>query len=371
MKKNVTYIISDIDKALSFEWIVERINKEKIILSFILINGETSYLYEYLKKVNIAVYIINCKSKKNIPYAVFQCCKLLLKIKPNVVHCHLFIANVIGLTSAKIVGIKSRIYTRHHSDYHHIYYPKTVKWDKYCNALASQIISISDSVSGILINKEKVNKNKIITIPHGFDSASFITSKTERVAILQAKYNPLKKYPVIGVISRFIHLKGVQYIIPAYKEVLKKYPNALLLLFNATGNYEKEIDILLKELPQHSFQKIIFENDISNLYKIFDVFIHVPISSTVEAFGQTYIECMLSGVPLIATKSGIGNEILQNGYNCIEVAYENSNVIFNAIINVIENRELSNTLTQNAKLTVIEKFSIDRMVFSLEKLYLQ
>jgi glycosyltransferase involved in cell wall biosynthesis len=246
-----------------------------------------------------------------------------------------------------------------------------VKWDKYCNTLSTQIISISDNVSNILINKENVPENKIVKITHGFDEKNFIIKNEAQVKLLQIKYNLYKKQPVIGVISRFIHLKGIQYIIPAYKEVLKKHPNALLLLFNATGDYEKEIDGLLKELPQNSFQKIIFEPDISNLYKIFNVFIHVPISSTVEAFGQTYIECMLSGVPLIGTKSGIGNEIMNNGFNCIEVAYENSNAIFDAIINVIENNELAEIIVENAKETVLKDFSLDKMVFALEAIYLQ
>jgi glycosyltransferase involved in cell wall biosynthesis len=371
VKKNVTYIISDIDKAIAFEWIVERLNAEKITLSFILINSESSYLYQYLKDVNIPTYLISCRSKKNIPLAIFQCCKLLFKIKPNVVHCHLFIANIIGLTSAKIMGVKSRIFTRHHSDYHHIYYQNTVKWDKYCNTLSTKIISISDNVSTILIAKENVPENKIIKIPHGFDIKKFINPNAEQVNALQVKYNLNKKKPVIGVISRFIDWKGIQYIIPAYKEILKKHPNSLLLLFNAAGSYEKEINNLLKELPQDSFQKIKFENDIVNLYKIFNIFIHVPISSTVEAFGQTYIECMLSGIPLIATKSGIGNEIMSNGFNCIEVPYKNVNAIYNALINIIENKELSDTITQNAKQTVTENFSIDKMILSLEAVYLQ
>jgi len=371
MKKHVTYIISDIDKAIAFEWIAERINKEKINLSFILIDGESSYLYQYLKEINIPTYLIGCQSKKKIPLAVLQCCKLFFKIKPNVVHCHLFMANIIGLTAAKIMGIKSRIYTRHHSDYHHIYYSNAVKWDKYCNALATKIISISDNVSNILITKENIPENKIIKIPHGFDVESFIDTNIEQVNTLRVRYNPYKKKPVIGVISRFIHLKGIQYIVPAYKKVLKKHPNALLLLFNASGNYEKEINALLKELPQNSFQKIRFENDITNLYKIFDFFIHVPISNTVEAFGQTYIECMLSGVPLIATKSGIGSEIMRDSFNCIEVPHKNTDAIYNAIINVTENKGLSKTISQNAKQTVIEKFSIDKMIFSLEEVYLQ
>lgn len=368
LKKNVTYIISDINKAIAFEWIVERI--DKINMSFILINSEPSYLLDYLKRANILVYSIRCNSKKNIPFAVLKCCKILKELKPDVVHCHLFIANMIGLTAAKIIGVKSRLYTRHHSDYHHEYYPNVVKWDKYCNFLATKIISISDNVTTILTERENVPLTKIIKIPHGFDTESFININKEQVSVLQKKYNPEKKYPVIGVISRFVDWKGVQYIIPAFQKIRIQYPSALLLLFNAKGSYEKEIDKFLEKLPEGSFKKIEFENNIMSLYRIFDLFIHVPINKTSEAFGQTYIECMLSEIPLIATRSGVGNEIMINNYNCIEVKYKNSNEIYSMMLKILKNPRLTNELIKNAKHTVVEKFAIEKMIFSLERLYL-
>ena len=370
MRTKVTYIISNIDKAIAFEWILQRINLSEIDLSFILINSQHGYLANYLKKNNIPVYNIVCDSKKNIPIAIWHCYRLLKKIKSNTVHCHLFKANIIGLTAAKLAGVKVRIYTRHHSDYHHVYFPKAVKWDKYSNTSATKIISISDCVTDILVEKENVQKNKIIKIPHGFDIESFSKPDNEKIKQLKNKYNAQDKQPVIGVISRFIELKGIQYIIPAYKKLLEKYPDALLLLFNASGDYEKEIDVLLKELPQNSFKKIKFENDIASLYQIFDVFIHAPINSSIEAFGQTYIECMLSGIPLIATKSGIGNEVMENNFNCVEVPYKNSEAIYSAMIKIIEDKSFANQLLQNAFQSTKDKFSIQRMIASLENLYL-
>lgn len=367
--KIVTYIVSDIDKSIAFEWIAGRIDKNRIALSFILINSKNSYLKRYLEENNISVYLIDCKSKKSIPLAVWRCFYILKKIKPDVVHCHLFLANIIGLTAAKIAGVKSRIYTRHHSDYHHIYFPKAVKWDKYCNFLSTKIISISDCVSDIL-KQENVPDEKITKIWHGFDTSSFIKPDTVKVKTLNKKYNSNNAWPVIGVISRATYWKGIQHIIPAYQKFIQKYPNALLLLFNATGDYESEINALLNAIPEINYQKVYFENDITNLYHVFDMFIHVPISPTVEAFGQTYIECMLSGIPLVATKSGVANEILKDKINSLVVPFENSEAIYRAMIELLENENLRHELIKNATQTVEEKFSIQNMISVLEKLYL-
>lgn len=368
--KHVTYIISDINKSIAFEWITECIDKNNFELSFILINSENAYLKSYLEEKNIAVYTVSCKRKYNITGAVWKCCSILKKIKPDVVHCHLIMANLIGLTAAKLVGIKSRIYTRHHSDYHHVYFPGAVKWDKYCNRLATQIISISDNVSEILIKRENVPQNKILKIWHGFDVKKFSNPELQKVELLRDQYNDKRKHPVIGVISRAISLKGIQYIIPAYRKLIESYPNALLLLFNAEGDYEEEINRLLSELPDDNYKKISFENDITNLYQVFDLFIHVPISPSVEAFGQTYIEALASGIPLIATKSGIANEILINKINALIVPFKNSEAIYGAMIELLENDNLRHELIKNARETVEERFSIQNMITALEKLYL-
>jgi glycosyltransferase involved in cell wall biosynthesis len=367
----IVYIISNINKAIAFEWIAEELDKTKFELNFILLNPKESYLEEYLNKLNINVKRINYNSKRDIPLSILRIIYFLLLNKPSVVHTHLFDASFIGLMAAKLCGIKKRIYTRHYSTYHHEFFPHAVKWDKLNNKLATHIIAISEVVKDVLISKEGVSFEKISLVYHGFKLNEFSESNNEVIENLKNKYNPFNNRPVIGVISRFTELKGIQYIIPAFSKLLNQYPDALLLLFNASGDYEKEINKLVLELPKETYLKVAFENDITSIYHLFDVFIHVPINNTIEAFGQTYIESMASGTPLIATKSGIANEILINCDNSIVVPYENSEEIYKAISLIIKDPVLKNKIITNAKNTVAQKFDIQPMIEKLETIYLQ
>ena len=120
----VVYIISDIDKALAFEWIVEELNSQKFELSFILLNPGPSMLENFLRQKNIPVITITCRGKKDWPSALIKTVRVLKQQRPDVVHCHLMQANIIGLLAAKLTGIKKRIYTRHHSSLHHVYHKK-------------------------------------------------------------------------------------------------------------------------------------------------------------------------------------------------------------------------------------------------------
>lgn len=367
----IVYIISNINKAIAFEWIAEELNKTKFELNFVLLNPKESYLEEYLNKLNINVKRINYNSKRDIPLSILRIIYFLLLNKPSVVHTHLFDASFIGLMAAKLCGIKKRIYTRHYSTYHHDFFPNAVKWDKLNNKFATRIIAISEVVKDVLISKEGVATEKISLVYHGFKLNKFSESNNYVIEKLKSKYNPTNKRPVIGVISRFTELKGIQYTILAFSKLLNQYPDALLLLFNASGDYEKEINKLLSKLPKETYLKVVFENEITSIYHLFDVFIHVPINDTIEAFGQTYIESMASGIPIIATKSGIGNEILINNDNSIVVPYKNSEAIYKAIVLLINDSALKNKITNNAKNTVAQKFEIHVMIEKLESIYLQ
>jgi glycosyltransferase involved in cell wall biosynthesis len=367
--KKLVYIVSDINKAIAFEWIVNSLDKRKISLFFIFINCEDSYLRFFVEKENIPSYSISYSVSLSIFKAIWKCIRVLKLIRPDIVHCHLFHANIIGLVAAKIVGVRKRIYTRHYSDYHHVYFPKVVKYDKFVNWIATDIIAISEVVKKTLIEKEKVNKNKIKLIHHGFDLKAFEIEDVEILENLRTNYNEENRWPVIGVVSRLTELKGIHFIIPAFKDFLKTYPNALLLIFNAQGDYENIINCLIGQLPENSYRKVKFEQNITSLYHLFDVFVHVPIYQNIEAFGQTYVEALASGVPSVFTLSGIANEFIEDEKNALVVPFKNKDAIYNALIRIITDKELCKRLIIRGKNDVLEKFQLTKMITELEGLY--
>ena len=370
MKTKVTLILYQINKALAFEWIIDHLDKDKFELSFISIGVEkNSVLEQFCKERNIEFHLINYSGKKQLPYAIFETYKILKNTAPDVVHCHIFEGGLIGLIAAKLAGIKKRIYTRHYSTYHHTYAPDGVKYDRLINKLSTKIIAISENVRQILIEKENVDAAKIILMHHGFDLDLFYTIADDRIEKVKAIYNPENKQPVIGVVSRYTHWKGVQYIIPAFKKLLEKYPDALLILSNAKGESAKEIKQLLSEFPEKSTAEILFEQDNAALFKLFTVFVHVPIDAEIEAFGQIYIEALAVGIPSIFTLSGIAREFIQDKKNALVVDFHNSNQIYDSMIELLQNESLRLSLIQNGKNSLEAYFSLPLMIKNLEIIY--
>jgi len=363
----ITYILSKIDKAIAFEWITTAL-KKKHEFSFIFIGGEKGHLYSWLEEKEIPVYFIPYSGKFSIPTAFFQLSRLLIKLKSEIVHTHLFEANLLGLTAAKLLGIPKRIYTRHHSTFHHEFYPNAVKWDRWCNWIATDIVAITKSVKNVLIDKEQVNSNKISLIEHGFKLDDFAKVDVQKLAQLKNKYNIPEDKIIIGAISRYIEWKGTRYIINAFKTLFEKNSNLHLVLANASGPDKELVKKELSMLPKASFTEILFENDLFTLYGIFDVFVHCPINSKIEAFGQTYVESLAASVPSVFTLSGVANDFIINERNALIVDYMQADQIVSAVQKLTTDKELIKKIKING-LADVQAYSLEVMIHKLEILY--
>jgi glycosyltransferase involved in cell wall biosynthesis len=366
--KKVFYVVSLVHKSLAFEWIATSLRKSSD-LTFILLNPDDSEFQQFLFAKNVRVIRINFSGKRDILKTFFRLCLIFAREKPDVVHTHLVDATWMGITAAWFTRIPMRIYTRHNSTLHHVYYPSAVKYDRFVNKLATQIISISQATDFVLLNMENVPVKKLRKIEHGFHLELFSDPKTEKVKLMGDKWTIRTQGPCIGVIARHIEWKGIQYIIPAFQQFLGLYPDAQLVMANAAGPYHKKITEMLKDIPSRNYVQIPFEEDIASLYPLFHIYVHTPVDSTCEAFGQTYVEALAAGIPSIFTLSGIAAEFIEHKQSAWVVDFENTDQILAGMKQLWTNELLRRQLIENGRNKVFSKFTFEPMMDALNKLY--
>lgn len=369
MITKVFYIISDIKKALAFEWILDSMDKDEIHLRFVIIGEEESELISFLKNRKATYYVLPFSGKKDLLRVWIKIFLILRKEKPDIVHAHLYVANILGLSAAWLLRISKRIYTRHHAMIHHEKHRMGVTVDKLINLFSTDIVVLSRNHMRILQEMERVPAKKLHLIPHGFDLQYFNMVDQGKIDALRLKYNLNDNaYPVVGVISRYTAWKGVQFIIPAFKELIEQFPRAHLILANAQGDYSKDIKLLLKSLPSKVYTEITFESDIASLYHLFDVFVHVPVNEFCESFGQTYVEALAAGIPSVFTLSGIASDFIEHEKNALVVNFMDSNAIFQSIKRILTDHPLRQMLINQGKCSITQ-FSLPSMIHKLENLY--
>lgn len=373
MKKKIVYVLYNMPKALTIEWVADSSISKDFDLYFVCMsqNPGTSIMDKYLENRKFPVFYIVYKSKWDLPRTILKLILYFRKIKPDIIHTHLFDATFAGLTAAYLTRVSKRIFTRHHSNPNHIHFPHAVLYDRITNFLATHIVATCKNTKWALCDLENVPESKVRVINFGFKLEQFKEISTDQIQLLKKKYLPqTSKKPVIGVISRWMEIKGLQYIIPAFQKLLTKFPNAFLILVS-TGNYSyrKTIKALLSHLPADSYYESDFEEDIAALYKVFNIFVHTPINSRCEAFGQTYIEALASEVPSIFSLSGVAAEFIEDGKNALVAEFQSSESIFNALVRLTEDISLHKQLAIQGRKDVESRFPLEKMIRELTDLY--
>ena len=367
MPHRVTYIIANVDRAVAFGWVADLLDGDRFELSFILLNPGPSALEDELAQRDIPCERVTYRGYRDLPGAFWRVIRILRRTRPGTVHTHLLPACMVGLTAARLLRVPKRVYTRHHSTFHHDYAPKWVSVDRLMNRLATHVVAISENVRHVLQELEGVPEDKIRLVHHGFRFVDFDEVSPQNVEGLRAKYDLGSSAPVIGVIARYAELKGIEYIVEAARIVLRTHPNVLFIFANARG--DPTIAATVQQLPARNHREIPFEPDLFALYRLFDVYVHVPIDPRVEAFGQTYVEALISGVPSVFTLSGVATEFIEDGRNALVVPYRAPSLIAEAILRILADDTLAHRLSQAGRKDVESRFRAEGMVEALSAIY--
>ncbi len=365
----ITYIVSGITRSVFFEHTAVALRDKGYDIDFILVGNRGNEFELFLKSNNFDCFVIDLKGWISYPACIKQIYNILKNKHPDIVHTHLTSANILGLPAAKLAGIKLRVFTKHSGQTEH----KSLKqklYDNITTAFSEYAIAITKREKEALV-REKYKKDNIEIIHHGFDIERFMRNDANKVSFLKNKYNPKGKSPVIGIISRCVEWKGIQYAIPAYKRILEDYPNALLCLFNFSEDegYSSVINKILEEIPRSSYIKVDFESNVYDMYKLFDVFVHIPIDPISEAFGQVYVESLASGIPSVFTLSGIANDFVVDNQNAKVVDFRNSSEVYVAIKKYLEDPIMSRRIAEKGVSSVKEEFTLHRYISNLNKFY--
>jgi glycosyltransferase involved in cell wall biosynthesis len=124
----------------------------------------------------------------------------------------------------------------------------------------------------------------------------------------------------------------------------------------------------VETLPTGSFVEVEFEPDIFTLYRLFDVFVHVPVDRRIEAYGMIYVEALAAGVPSIVTLSGVATEFIEAGRQALVVPYRDAEAIHEALERVLGDEDLRRSLAHEGS-RAVERFGLQEFVEAHARLY--
>ncbi len=169
-------------------------------------------------------------------------------------------------------------------------------------------------------------------------------------------------YIFIGAIGK---RKGIHRILQAFPEVLRRVPNAHLIIAGS-GEYEREVERLIDEpnigehvtrFPWLSHQEVI------RLLSTADIFLYpsIPCGGWAEQFGYSMAEASLMELPVIATRSGSIAEVVQDGVTGILVPPDDADTLSEAMIRLGVDGELRRRMGLAGRAYIVQRFSHSRV----------
>jgi len=337
-------------------------------MSFICLFPERPRIIDDMKKFGCECHWIKYNSryrKTQLIIGTWRLFWLLLKLKPDIIHSHVFDDSLISLIAAKIAGVKKRFITKADTGFHYFYTPHWIIFDKLNNRLATHIIAISTESQKFIIEKEKADPHKVYLIHHGIPIDKLTEQNTTYRTGFIIKWR-LESKIVIGVIARYIDWKGYKDIISAAEKLVPEYPN-ILFLFIGNGDQKKELEKLVSDKNLHNnitFIGWIEPKRLPSLYGLMNVYVH---AAKYEPFGLVIPEALANAIPVVSTKTGAALDAIEHkksGYLC---EYD-PNDIANGVRFML-NQNPENIIGREGKKVAEKLYSIERMYSNHLKLY--
>jgi glycosyltransferase involved in cell wall biosynthesis len=368
-KKKILHIITSIDNGGAENHLYDLISKQVNAYDVFLIYFKgTNYHKNDLILKGVKVFKVNFLNKNFFLFLIkfTSVLKIFKDVKPDIVHCHLWISELCGLLLKLIYGKSFLLIVTKHLDSFFLEgsfgtknFLRGIFLERIIFFYTNHVIFISREVKKFFLKKIYVNKKKYSVIYYGVNLKKFSKCNYKEKIDLKKKLNIDDKTIIIGCVARHVEQKSLDIVIKSFSQYVQQNPKIKAkLIMIGKGHLESELKRLAKDL--NITNKIIwikYTNKINLYFNIFHIFC---LSSKYEGLGLVLLEALASGIPVLATRSGAIPEIIKNKKNGYLVKHGDINNFC---------KRINDTLKLSKKSSFKENLSNLKDLFSLERVY--
>ncbi|NEP32962.1 glycosyltransferase [Moorena sp. SIO3B2] len=276
----------------------------------------------------LSVHSLNMKRGVPEPRALLELINLLRQWQPQIVHSHMFHANLMARIARIFTPIQVLVATAHNlkegGRWREVAYRCTDPW---CD-LTTQV-----SQAGLerYIKVGVVPKHKIKFIPNVVDSEKFQHHPEVRSKIRQ-ELNLGDEFVWLAA-GRNHEQKDYPNMLKAFAQIAQRYKNAILLIAGDGFLGSKEETLAEKLGIESQVRFLGVRRDIPALMSAADAYL---MSSAWEGMPVVLLEASASGLPMVATDVGGNREVILDGKTGIIVPPQNSEALAKAMQNLME-----------------------------------
>jgi len=311
------------------------------------------------------IHILNITSYRQPTsiYKFWQFVRFLKSEEIDIVHTLFKEGMRVGITAAKMAGIRFIISVRRSQGYWMT--PFDLKITKILNRWVDLIIANAHDTKVWAAENEGFPLDRMEVIHNGVELEPFFkVSNNIRLQYRSKLWIPSNSY-VIGIVANLRPVKSIDAFIQAAQLVKKSVPAAHFIIVGE-GNLESELKQLAENLGIADCVHFLGRrHDIPNILATLDVGV---LSSNSESFSNTIVEYLAAGLPVVCTDVGGAREAVDDGVNGFVVPVGDSIVMSQKIIDIFQTGK-SGEMANASRCKAVERFSLTTMMAKYEDIY--
>lgn len=278
-------------------------------------DGEHDFIVKELEQSNIPV--VSLDVTKLTPWRVFRLRKLLARRQPDIVHSHLFHANIASRLSRGAAKEALFVNTVHNSDKR-----PGKKWllsvEKLTLSRSDCITAVSTAAAAYFSNSAGLPSGRVRVVHNGIRPVDAL-SDTE-ICELRKSWGVAECSRVIGSVGYLSRQKGYDRLLKAICELRKQIPAGERwgVVILGEGDQRPLLERLARDVPEQLTVRLPgFRPDAARCIGAFDLFV---MPSRFEGFGLTLAEAMAHGLPVVASDVDSLPELMEGYANgeCVD-----------------------------------------------------
>ncbi|MBF0465411.1 MAG: glycosyltransferase family 4 protein [Nitrospirae bacterium] len=279
-------------------------------------------------------------------------------MKFDIVNTHSGKDSWVGGIAARLAGVPALVRTRH------INIPLKRNLLNFIHYLPQSFITCGDTMRENLVKNCGFPENKVVSIPTGVEERFFNVVRTPELK--KSLFNLPTDSIVISNVGVLRGVKGHEVTLNAVKRVVTEIPQAVFLF---AGDGPKKNSLLKLSSELGITKHVVFAGYIKDVTTVFAISNVSVLSSHSEGIPQSILQSMAAGVPVAATGVGGVPEVIEDEKTGLLIPPNDHDALSAAIIRLINNPALYNSLISNAKEFVLKNHSIEVMLDKTESLY--
>jgi glycosyltransferase involved in cell wall biosynthesis len=280
----------------------------------------------------------------------------------DLVHAHMYRAEIIGTRAALAAGTPAIVATVHSS---RVRAPEDVAALAALTPAMDRLIVPSAAIEA-KVRAEGRGGARFAVIPNGVDLARFAGERPP--CSLRDDYAIPCEDALVGVVARLEPEKGHRWLIEAWPRVVERAPRSWLAIIGE-GSLCEELRAQASALPPEARDRIIFtgrRDDVAAITGELDIAV---LPSLREAQGISILEAMARRRPVVASNVGGIPELLTDGVDGFLVPPADPDALADALARLARSPSLRERIGEAGFRTVAERFSIEAQVRATEALY--